>query len=372
MRLYNWNYVVDNVGTTPCDWRIRFFGTNDNTKLFNSTGELNLPGSLDVHDQLQRDPPLDHADAEPVPDADAGGPDQVLRIDPDVDHRDLAQLRQHRPAILGRVHRPRTRLPADGGGRLHRHQRHGRLRRRFHLGDRSPSPRLPSATQYMSYTDNPAAPATCATGSARCHGRLSAQLQSLWNNVSNYFFMQPGDSYEAPIYTASRPSWPPSTRCENNHPNDWFTLVSYSWPRTSVDATRTASIAWPVPLGTNYDYATSALFFPFSTINADGSPNNTEVTPYDADPATGNDSLGQLRGHAAAQGQHLLRHGPDALLQPVRRHARHRHHPADLRHLLAHHLPDRRWPAAWDARGPRRSSSSRPTVCRTPRPPPAW
>ncbi len=33
MRLYNWNYVVDNVGTTPCDWRIRFFGTDDNTVL---------------------------------------------------------------------------------------------------------------------------------------------------------------------------------------------------------------------------------------------------------------------------------------------------------------------------------------------------
>ena len=34
MRLYNWNYVVDNVGTTPCDWRVRFFGTDNNTKLF--------------------------------------------------------------------------------------------------------------------------------------------------------------------------------------------------------------------------------------------------------------------------------------------------------------------------------------------------
>ncbi len=45
MRLYNWNYVVDSLGTTPCDWRVRFFGTNDNTKLFNSSGSLNTPGS---------------------------------------------------------------------------------------------------------------------------------------------------------------------------------------------------------------------------------------------------------------------------------------------------------------------------------------
>ena len=45
MRLYNWNYVVDNLGTTPCDWRVRFFGTNNNTVLFNGSGVLNTPGS---------------------------------------------------------------------------------------------------------------------------------------------------------------------------------------------------------------------------------------------------------------------------------------------------------------------------------------
>src|SRR5262249_40513729 len=35
-----------------------------------------------------------------------------------------------------------------------------------------------------------------------------------------------------------------------------------------------------------YSYAKAALLFPFSTINADGSCNNTEVTPYDTDPQT--------------------------------------------------------------------------------------
>ena len=39
-------------------------------------------------------------------------------------------------------------------------------------------------------------------------------------------------------------------------------------------------------MGTNYNYAKAALFFPYSTINADGSANNTEITPYDADPST--------------------------------------------------------------------------------------
>ena len=73
---------------------------------------------------------------------------------------------------------------------------------------------------------------------------------------------------------------------QNNHPNDWFSLVFYSQPRSSASsANRFNSVA--APLGTNYDYAKSSLFFPFSTINADGSPNSTEITPYDADPTTG-------------------------------------------------------------------------------------
>ena len=45
MRLYSWNYVIDNLGTTPCDWRVRFFGTNNNNQLFNNSGLLNAPGS---------------------------------------------------------------------------------------------------------------------------------------------------------------------------------------------------------------------------------------------------------------------------------------------------------------------------------------
>jgi hypothetical protein len=46
MRLYSGNYVIDNTGTTPCDWRIRFFGTSDNSKLFStSSGQMKAPGA---------------------------------------------------------------------------------------------------------------------------------------------------------------------------------------------------------------------------------------------------------------------------------------------------------------------------------------
>ena len=99
--------------------------------------------------------------------------------------------------------------------------------------------------------------------------------------------MQPGDSYEAPIYTAKQAYLAAISTMQNNHPNDWVTLVPYSWPRTSATRRTGRFNCVACPLGTNYNYATAALFFPFSTINADGSPNNTEITPYDADPPPG-------------------------------------------------------------------------------------
>jgi hypothetical protein len=73
---------------------------------------------------------------------------------------------------------------------------------------------------------------------------------------------------------------------EFNHPNDWVAVVPYSWPRSAATGTTGRFNCAACPLGTNYAYARSALLFPYSTINADGSCNNTEVTPYDKDPAT--------------------------------------------------------------------------------------
>ncbi len=138
----------------------------------------------------------------------------------------------------------------------------------------------------MSYTDNPARP------NLRYWFGPIAMVDYLQNynmdaNVSNYYFMQPGDSYEAPIYTAKQAYLAAVSTMQNNHPNDWFTVVPYSWPRTSSTASYGRFNCVACPLGTNYAYASAALVFPFSTINADGSRNSTEVTPYDADPATG-------------------------------------------------------------------------------------
>ncbi len=109
------------------------------------------------------------------------------------------------------------------------------------------------------------------------------QNYNLDENQGSYFFMQPGDSYEAPLYTGKEAFQAAVDTMQNNHPNDWFTLAFYSWPRTSSSDTTGRLNGVACPLGTNYAYAKSSLYFPFSTINADGTCNNTEVTPYDVD-----------------------------------------------------------------------------------------
>jgi hypothetical protein len=103
----------------------------------------------------------------------------------------------------------------------------------------------------------------------------------------NFYLKQPGNTYEAPIYTAKQAYVAAVSTMQNNHPNDWFAMMNYSQPRSYATDAYGRQNCVACPLGTNYNYATSTLLFPFSTINADGSCNNTEVTPYDADPATG-------------------------------------------------------------------------------------
>ena len=141
----------------------------------------------------------------------------------------------------------------------------------------------------MNYTDNPGRPLL-----RFWFGPL--QMTDLYHN-NNYsyanmmqygwYYSQPGDCYEAPAYVAKQAYLAAINTMKNNHPNDWFTIVPYSQCRGSATSTTGRNNCVGCPLGTNYTYASSSLLYPFSTINADGSCNNTEVTPFDKDAATG-------------------------------------------------------------------------------------
>ena len=88
----------------------------------------------------------------------------------------------------------------------------------------------------MNYTDNPMRP------NLRYWFSPITMVDYLQNynmdtNVANYFYMQPGDSYEAPVYTAKEAYAATISTVQTNHPNDWVTVVPYSWPRSSSSDT---------------------------------------------------------------------------------------------------------------------------------------
>lgn len=151
----------------------------------------------------------------------------------------------------------------------------------------------PSAPQYMVYTDNP------ARGNLRywfgpylmvdylsnynltdATGIGGNSNDEYGNTLGNYVFMDPGDGYVAPSYSCKQGFLGAISTLQTNHPNDWFTLIYYSTPKSSTNPWGTYNMV-ACPLGVNYNYAASALFFPYSTISANGASNGNEVTPYD-------------------------------------------------------------------------------------------
>ena len=273
------------IGAFSADWRYRFFGTTSNTTLLNSTGSLDVPSSSTYTINYNAILSWLTQTSDPFPTQLRAGrikyygsiPTSITGTWPSygsTDQRFWVEFIDH---VLGfrqtssGVYQDVSAMAGYGSD--------------FTWGTMAQSV-APSAIQYMSYTDNP------LRGNLRHWFSPILMVDylhnyNLYENVAGYFVMQAGDSYEAPVYTGRQAFQAAINEVEANHPNDWFTLAFYSEPRSSAsDTDRFNSVA--CPLGTNYNYASSALVFPFSTINADGSPNDKEVTPYDSDPATGN------------------------------------------------------------------------------------
>ena len=299
----SWSGTTLSTGTSfSADWRMQFFGTTNNTKLFNSSGSLNPPGSSGMGiSALQTYNAIVNwiaAAPDPFPTQLRAGRVKYYGSMPSTtnpitgtwpsygstDQRFWVEFIDH---VLGfRQTSAGAYQDISGITSSNTFAGYGTDFTWGTIGINSP----PSAPQYMSYTDNPARPRLRYWfGPLLMVDYLHNYNMYEWslNNSYNYFVMQPGDSYEAPIYTARQAYSAAISTMENNHPNDWFSLIFYSKPRNSASdyLNRFNNVA--CPLGTNYAYAQAALCFPLSTINADGSANSTEVTPYDADPVTG-------------------------------------------------------------------------------------
>ncbi len=303
MRLYNWNYVVDNYnpagsgnnypGTTPCDWRVRFFGTNNNTLLFNtSTGTLNLPSSSTYTINYNEILRWITASPNPFPTQLRAGrikyygsiPTQITGSWPNYGSTDQRFWKEFIDYVLG--------FQQTGSSTYQDISAMAGYGSDFLWGTKSiTSP--PSATQYMNYSDNPARPLLRYWFGPMAMVDFLHNMNLSEQQISGFFLKEPGDGYEAPLYSGKQAFLAAVHTMQQNHPNDWFTIICYSWPRSASNGTVVSGQGYGrfncvrSPLGPNYNYALSALLFPFSTINSDGSCNNTEITPYTADPATG-------------------------------------------------------------------------------------
>jgi hypothetical protein len=284
-RLFNRAYPAGpSGGQFSADWRYRFFGTTNNQTLLNSAGSLDAPqtGGFTINYNAILSWLTQTSD--PFPTQLRAGrikyysaiPTSITGSWPSygsTDQRFWVGFIDHVLGLMQTSSGNYTDVSAMAG--------YGSDFTWGTMAQTAP----PTAPQYMSYTDNPLRP--------NLRHWFSPILMvdymhnyNIYENQSSYFFIQPGDSYEAPLYTGKQAFLAAINTIENNHPNDWFTLAFYSQPRNSAsDTNRFNGVA--CPLGTNYNYAKSSLFFPFSTINADGSPNDTEVTPYDADASLG-------------------------------------------------------------------------------------
>ncbi len=105
---------------------------------------------------------------------------------------------------------------------------------------------------------------------------------NIWYNVSpscSRYCWLPGTCHEAPLYACKLGIQAALTDIQNNHPNDYVSLIMFSSPRSSSgqnDDTRFNRVR--VGLSQNYTNMTESLWYPTATV---GSSSST-VTPYDS------------------------------------------------------------------------------------------
>jgi Flp pilus assembly protein TadG len=328
MRLYGWNYVVDNYnpngtgssypGTTPCDWRLRFFGINNNQTLFSSSGVLNTGnlGSLNYTEILR----WIAGSQDPFPSQLRAGriryysaiPTQITGSYPSFGSTDQQFWREVINYCLGIYEHGSTGTYYDPTNNTN-YQMTG-YGPDFQWGsvatNTPPNSPAPYASASMNYSDNPARPLLRYWFGPLnmvdyTHNMNYSENGFIKGSFGPWFIKSPGDGYEAPMYSGKQGFNGAIKTMQTNHPNDWFATIAYGNPLLGPNNTNFDSFASDnqvrCPLGTYYAYASSSLFFPFSTINGYGSagpgsgssltpgtPNYTEVTPFDADLATGN------------------------------------------------------------------------------------
>lgn len=141
------------------------------------------------------------------------------------------------------------------------------------------SPPSGSNAAYMNYQDNPKRP--------RLHfwfGPMSMVdflgCYNLWYDVSpatSRFCWMPGTCHDAPLYACKLGIEAALNDINNNHPNDQTSMIMFSVPMSSANDAGNRFNRVRAPLGTNYTRMIDSLWYPLYTIENPG----TTINPYD-------------------------------------------------------------------------------------------
>jgi hypothetical protein len=275
-------------GFVPGDWRRRFFGTNDNTKLWDSSGNWRTPSAGGYTINYSAILAWIKASPNPFPTRLHSGHIRYYSAIPSTidtsnfppTDKDQRFWKEFIDFCLG--------LQQTGSSSWSIVTPHIGYGDDFAWGTVKVSSK-PSG-RYMDYEDNPKRPRT-----RMWFGPMA--MMDFIGNFNQARFWMPGTCHEAPLYACKLGIRAALQDAENNHPNDYMSLITFSYPKGSAGDT-TNYYGQPrfnnvrVPLGKNYPRMISSLWFPPSTINADGSNNSTMITPYD----TANDDVPRAAG----------------------------------------------------------------------------
>ena len=124
-------------------------------------------------------------------------------------------------------------------------------------------------TRYMNYLDNPKRP--------KLHFWFGPTTMLDFLGSTNYGYENyPGNCHEAPNWQCKLGIQAAMQDIQNNHPNDFVSLMYYNTPNLNARDTGCFNSA-RVPLGRNYQMLNDTLWFPPSTIQNPG----TEIRIYD-------------------------------------------------------------------------------------------
>jgi Flp pilus assembly protein TadG len=138
-----------------------------------------------------------------------------------------------------------------------------------------------SKTPYMNYGDNPKRPLLSFWFGPMTMidflGNYNLWYTGYGNDCSRYCWW-PGTCHEAPLYACKLGIQAALNDAQNNHPNDYYSVIMFSTPKSSASDTSASRFnRVRVALGQNYTNLTESLWYPPALL---GQPTAT-VTPYD-------------------------------------------------------------------------------------------